>query len=347
MRSVSIPNKTLTWLLEDNNYPIRNLTKEFLLNDPVSKEEDDQTNTYPPINKLISLIRPDGTWGNLKNPYKKYTGDYWQLIFLSDLNANPVEVIRKASLKILSYQLPGGGFTHKIGSKFSLICLTANITRSLIHFKIEDERIQKGIDFITDHVINNHGVLCSPDPLYTLLPDCQMALTKVLAMYATLNSKQTSTKIKKAIKIIENKIVENKIYKYLPTGSKEFHKKIRGKKSAEIRKIREKIANQPEMLEKTGVKKSWTKFGFPSSYTSDILETLYWMSRSEISYREEFDEAMTLLIESMNPSGYWVNQIAFRNPMLVAIEEKNAPSKWLTFRACYVLKNLCNLKFLD
>ena len=347
MKSVLLPNKTLTWLLEDNNLPIRNLTKRFLLNEPVSKTEEDQINTYPPINKLISLIKPDGTWGNPKNPYKKYTGDYWQLIFLSDLNANPVEVIRNASLKILSYQLPGGGFTHKIGSKFSLICLTANIMRSLIHFKIEDERTQKGIDFITNHIINNQGVYCSPDPLYTLLTDCQMALTKVLAMYATLNSKKTSTKIKKASKIIENKIVENNIYKYLPTGSRDYHKKIKGKKSAEIRKIREKTINHPEMIQKTGIKKSWTKFGFPLSYTSDILETLYWLSRSEITYRKEFTEAITLLIESMNPSGYWVNQIAFRNPMLVTIEEKNAPSKWLTFRACYVLKNYCHLDFQD
>jgi hypothetical protein len=347
MKSVLLPNKTLTWLLEDNNFPIRNLTKTLILNDPVSKIEEGQINSYPPINKLVSLIKPDGTWGNPKNPYKKYTGDYWQLIFLSDLNANPVDEIRNACQKILSYQLPGGGFTHKIGSKFSLICLTANITRSLIHFKIEDKRIQKGINFITDHIINNEGVLCSPDPLYTLLPDCQMVLTKVLSMYATLNSKETSTKIQKAIKIIENKIIENSIYKYLPTGSKEYHKKIRGKKSAEIRKIREKFVNHPEMLEKTEVKKSWTKFGFPSSYTSDLLETLYWLSRSEIPYHKAFTEAISLLIKSMNPSGYWVNQIAFRNPMSVTIEEKNAPSKWLTFRACYVLKNYCHLKFDD
>ncbi len=345
MRSVSIPNKTLTWLLEENNFPIRNLTKKYLLNDPVSKKENHQTNTYPPINKLISLIKSDGTWGSPENPYRKYTGDYWQLIFLSDLNANPVEVIRKASLKILSYQLLGGGFTHKIGSKFPLICLTANIIRSLIHFKIEDDRTQKGIDFITNHIIDHQGVLCSPDPLYTLLPDCQMALTKVLAMYATLDSKLISTNTEQAIEIIESKIVENRIYKYLPTGSKEYHKKIKGKKTNEIRKIREIIITHPEKLEKTEIKKSWTKFGFPLSYTSDALETLYWLSMSEIPYRKEFNEAIELLIASMKPSGYWVNQNAFRNPLLVVIEEKNAPSKWLTFRACYVLKNYCHLEF--
>ena len=347
MKSVIFPESTLNWLLEDNNYPIRNLTKENLLNLSLSKEEINQVNDYIPIKHLISQIKPNGTWGNPKNPYKKYTGDYWQLIFLSDLNANPDESINKASMKILSYQLLGGGFTHKIGSKFSLICLTANIIRSLIHFEIEDDRVQKGIDFVTDHIINNLGIHCAPDPLYTLLPDCQMALTKVLAMYTKLNTDLYDEKVKKAKKIVEKKIIGNRIYKYLPVGSKEFQKKIRGKKTKEIRKIRESLVNKPEKLDKSEVKKSWMKFGFPLSYTSDILETLFWLSMSKTPYHDEFDEAIGHLITSMNPSGYWTNQIAYRNPMLVTIERKNDPSKWLTFRACYVLKNYCNLVFQD
>ncbi|MHA2237079.1 MAG: hypothetical protein ACXAB2_01775 [Candidatus Hodarchaeales archaeon] len=347
MKSVLLPEKTLNWLLEDNNPPLRNLTKNHILNDPLSKREIDQINEYPPIRNLISFIKPDGTWGNPKNPYKKYTGDYWQLVFLSDLNANVNKLIRKASLKILSYQLPDGGFTHKIGSKFPLVCLTANIIRSLIHFEIEDERIQKGINFLTDHIIDNQGVMCSPDPLYTLLPDCQMALTKVLAMYATLNSKQYSSKIVQAIAILENKIVENRIFKYIPSGAKDFHKSIRRKKTSEIRTIRKNLLLQPEKLEKTEIKQSWTRFGFPQSYTSDILETLYWLSTSKISYHIEFDEAIDLVINSMNPSGYWINQNNFRNPMLVEIEPKKDPSKWLTFRACFVLKSYCELNFQD
>ena len=118
---------------------------------------------------------------------------------------------------------------------------------------------------------------------------------------------------------------------------------IRGKKSEEIRKIRKRFLSRPEVLEKTEIKKSWLKFGFPQSYTSDTLETLYWLVVSKIPYHKEFNEAIQHVIKSMDASGYWVNHSAFRNPMLVEIEAKKAPSKWLTFRACFMLKNYCKL----
>ncbi|MFX0123575.1 MAG: hypothetical protein ACFFAE_08020 [Candidatus Hodarchaeota archaeon] len=347
MKSFQLLSKTLNWLLEDNNPPIRNMTKKYLLEIPPSRKEIEEVNEFIPIKKIISLIKSDGTWNNSKNPYKKYTGDYWQFIFLSDLNANPDELIRKAGEKIISYQLPEGGFTHKIGSKFPLICLTANIIRSLNHFKIDEEGTQKGINFLTRHILDNQGVFCSPDPLYTLLPDCQMALTKALAMYATLNNEYLNTRISQAVETIVEKILENKIFRYVPTGSKDYHKSIRGKKSEEIRKIRTRVLSRPDNLNKTEIKKSWLKFGFPQSYTSDALETLYWLAMSKISYHKEFDEAIHHVEKSMDPSGYWMNQRAFRNPMLVDIEAKTAPSKWLTFRAYFVLKTFCNLSIQD
>ena len=345
MKSFQLPRRTLDWLLENSNPPVRNLTKNFLLDQPPSSDEIEEVNEYPPIKGLISLIKPDGTWSNSKNPYKKYTGDYWQLIFLCELNANPDELIRQAGEKILSYQLPDGGFTHKIGSKFPLICLTANVIRSLYHFEINDERTQKGIDFLTTRLLNDQGAFCSPDPIYTLLPDCQMALTKALAMYALINNNNVKSQRSQAVAVIVNKIVENKIFRYIPTGAKEYQRLIRGKKSGEIRKIRKQVLSRPKSLEKTELKKSWLKFGFPQSYTSDALETLYWLAMNNIPYYTEFDEALYHVIKSMDPSGYWINQSAFRNPMLVEIETKKAPSKWLTFRASFVLKRYCGLSF--
>ncbi|WP_455142690.1 hypothetical protein [Candidatus Hodarchaeum mangrovi] len=347
MKAIQLPIKTLNWLLEENNPPIRNLTKKFIQDKSLSKNEIDEVNEYPPIKKLISLIKPNGTWSNQKDPYKKYTGDYWQLIFLCDLNANPNDLIHNACINILSYQLPEGGFTHKIGSKFQLICLTANIIRSLIHFGINDERTQKGISFITNHILENQGAFCAPDPLYTILPDCQMALTKVLAMYASLKHNNMHSNIQQAMNIIVKKILDNKIFRYIPNGSKEYYNLIKGKKSEEIRRIRQKFLLNPEKLKKKEIKKSWLKFGFPQSYSSDALETLYWLSMSKVLYHKEFEEALNHVIKSMDPSGYWINQIAFRNPMLVEIEPQKSPSRWLTFRACFVLKNYCELVFQD
>ena len=92
-------------------------------------------------------------------------------------------------------------------------------------------------------------------------------------------------------------------------------------------------------------KSSWKRFGFPHSYTSDTLETLYWLARINSNKRPEFEEAIDLVINRMDRSGYWINENKFRNPMLVEIEAKKAPSKWLTFRACFVLKKFRGLEF--
>ena len=103
--------------------------------------------------------------------------------------------------------------------------------------------------------------------------------------------------------------------------------------------------SKSEVFKKGEVKKSWLKFGFPQSYTSDVLETLYWMAKSNIPLHEEFNDALTSVITTMDPAGYWLNQIAFRSPMLVEIEAKKSPSKWLTFRACLILQTYADLLF--
>ncbi len=343
---IKIPEETLHWLLEDHNPPVRNLTKQYLQNIKPTETEQEQVNDYPPIKTILSLMKLDGTWSDPKNPYKKYTGNYWQYIFLCELNAKvSSESIQRASEHIFSYQLPEGGFSHKIGFEKPLICLTTNLLRSLIYFGYErDVRVQKGVDLITQHVLEHQSVVCI-DPIFILLPDCQMSLTKVLSMYAILDEKQRTSNIKRAIKIIIENIATNKVFQYVPTGAKEYHEAIKGKKTAEIRQIKARMLKQPEKLKKTEVKSSWKIFGFPHSYTSDALETLYWLARINSPKRPEFEEAIDLVINRMEHSGYWINENKFRNPMLVEIEAKKMPSKWLTFRACYVLKTFRGLEF--
>ncbi len=345
MQSIVLPQKTLKWLLEDDNPPVRNLTKRYLLGKDPSKIETEDLDNYTPIKTILSLMKPNGSWTDPKKPYKKYTGSYWQFIFLCELNANPSNLmIQEAVKNIFSYQLSSGEFPHEIKFKKGIHCLTANLIRSLIYFGYEDDhRVQKGIESLTKHIIENKGDTCI-DLSYNLLPDCQMSLTKLLAMYAMIDTKKRDPQIQKAIKIIEEKIVENKVLYYIPKGAKEYRKAIKGKKIAEIRKIKTKMSKQQEMMEKTEIKASWQRFGFPNSYTSDALETLYWMAMIGSTRNSELDDAIDLVIQHKNHSGYWNNEINFRSPFLVEIEPKNSPSKWLTFRAYYILKTFRELR---
>jgi hypothetical protein len=343
---VSLPQKTLNWLLENDNPPVRNLTRKYLLNIRPTDADLVQVNDYSPIKSILSKMKPNGSWSDPKNPYQKYKGSYWQYIFLCDLNANPLsKLIKKASEQILSYQLPFGGFSHETRRKFSIICLTANLIRSLIYFGCKEvDNVQKGINFVTRKIIANQGIPCGS---MNLLPNCQMALTKVLAMYSYLDKKNLPIDRQKAIKTILNQITLNKIFRYVPSGAKEYHRKIRGKKISQIRQIKAQLIQHPEKLERTEIKNSWKKFGFPNSYTSDALETLYWLAMIDTQDCSEFEEAINCVINRMSNSGYWINENNFRNPMLIDIEPKKAPSKWLTFRACYVLKKFRELEFVE
>ncbi len=347
MQKVELPQNTLDWLLENNNPPVRNLTKKYLQDKELKNLEIEEVNNYPPIQTILSLMNPDGFWNDPRKPYKKYTGSYWQFIFLCDLNANSTsKKIQKAAENIFSYQLPTGDFPHELGFKKGIHCLTANVLRSFVHFGYEkDERVQKGIDSITNHLISNKGITCI-DLVTNLLPDCQMSLTKVLALYAQLKNKNRNSKIQKAIKIIQEKIIANRVLYYIPTGAQEYQKAIKGKKTSEIRRIKTQMLNQPDKMKKTKIKESWRRFGFPNSYTSDALETLYWMAMIGPQKYSELDPAIDYVIHRMDRSGYWNNEISFRSPMLVKIEQKNQPSKWLTFRACYVLKIFRDLEFV-
>ena len=118
MQKPEISQKTLEWLLEDNNPPVRNLTKKYLQDKKLTDLEVKEVNNYSPIQSILSLMSPDGSWTDPRKPYRKYTGSYWQFIFLSDLNANPTsKTIQKAAENIFSYQLPTGEFPHELGFK--------------------------------------------------------------------------------------------------------------------------------------------------------------------------------------------------------------------------------------
>ena len=156
---------------------------------------------------------------------------------------------------------------------------------------------------LTNSIIEHQGIICDPNPTYILIPDCQMALAKILGMYSQLKPKSIDTSIEKTIKIIEQKLIENEIYKYIPIGAKRFYKEIKNKKISEIRKIREDFINDINLIEKGESKKSWLQFVFPQSFTTDIVETLYYLAKLGLPFRNEYSDALQIVISSMQEDG--------------------------------------------
>jgi len=83
----------------------------------------------------------------------------------------------------------------------------------------------------------------------------------------------------------------------------------------------------------------WLKLGFPLMYQTDILELLGIFS--DLGRRDaRLEEAVAIVQGKQGPDGKWKLENSFNGKMLVTIEKKGQPSKWITYKALKVLKAL-------
>jgi hypothetical protein len=86
-------------------------------------------------------------------------------------------------------------------------------------------------------------------------------------------------------------------------------------------------------------KDSWTQFGFPLHYNPDILEALLALKAIGMAYRPEMEKALKIIEGKMLPDGRWKMARSLNGKMIVDIEVKGKPSKWVTERALEALQH--------
>ncbi|NTU64513.1 MAG: nitrogen fixation protein NifH, partial [Chloroflexi bacterium] len=82
----------------------------------------------------------------------------------------------------------------------------------------------------------------------------------------------------------------------------------------------------------------WFKFGFPLSYTSDVLEASLALCEAGYAHDVRLKNAIDLVLAKCEADGRWVMQRSLNGKMWAYIETKGRPSKWVTLRALRVLK---------
>jgi hypothetical protein len=83
--------------------------------------------------------------------------------------------------------------------------------------------------------------------------------------------------------------------------------------------------------------RAWFKLGFPSGYVTDVLQNLEVLA--ELGYAQDPRLGNALAwIESQQDHGRWTNRYAYNRKTVVDIERQGQPSKWVTLRACTVLR---------
>jgi len=340
-----INQSVIDWLLEEDNPPVKYLTLTRITNETGNAERitslKNMINTYSPIAEILKHQKEKTYWFDKSKDknYTKYLGTFWQIHFLSELYAQKTEAIGNAIEHLFSTgQAPNGGFSVTGTDSGSIVCLTSNIFRALVHFGyLNDERAQIALNFILDRIVDTKGIIRCGDT-FSLLTSCFMTLPKVLLALTSIPKSNRSSHVTEGINICINRLLENHIYKYLPEKNKEWMDYFgeQGFKGKQIFEERDKfLARNPSMgkIAKAG----WMKFGFPLSYNSDALEVMYALATAEISYSPEMHDALEL-IKTKSQAGRWINEKKFPSKMYAEIEPYQKASKWLTFRALLVLK---------
>ncbi len=83
----------------------------------------------------------------------------------------------------------------------------------------------------------------------------------------------------------------------------------------------------------------WFKFGFPLSYTSDVLEALDALKAAGCGDEPRLEHARELVRSQRGADGKWKMRHSLNGKMWTDIEVKGQASKWITLRALRALSD--------
>jgi len=98
------------------------------------------------------------------------------------------------------------------------------------------------------------------------------------------------------------------------------------------------VADYPMGYGNTVPSSSWFRLGFPSGYVADVLQNLEVLASLGHAGDPRLDHAYDFVLSRQDSPGRWSNRYAYNGKTTVDIEPQGEPSKWVTLRACTVLK---------
>lgn len=97
-------------------------------------------------------------------------------------------------------------------------------------------------------------------------------------------------------------------------------------------------ADYPMGFGNTTPSSSWYKLGFPSAYVADVLQNLEVLVDLGHGHDARLTRAVDWLLGQQDARGRWRNRYAYNGKTWCDIEPQGQPSKWVTLRACRVLR---------
>lgn len=323
----------LPWLLAEDTPAVRASALRGLLDRPEADPEVRQARASAmvsgPIAAILDAQHPDGYWVKPGAGYgPKYTGTVWQLIFLDQLGADGTDDrVRKGCEYLLRHAATSsGGFgctaaMSEAPPPPSLVihCLNGNLLRALIGFGwLEDERVQRAIDWqarsITGDGFDRYYLSSTCGPGFCCAANdklpCAWGAIKALLGLACIPEERRSPQVRDALEYGARFLL--------------------GRDPA--------VADYPSGYGNTKPNGSWFKPGFPSGYVADVLQNLEALCEMGYARDARLRPAIDWLLSKQDSQGRWRNQYAYNGKTVVDFEKQGQPGKWVTLRACRVLK---------
>jgi hypothetical protein len=320
----------LPWLLEGKSPAVRHLALRQLLDrapdDAEVAEARGRAMLSDPIASILAAQDPEGWWVKPGRGYgPKYTGTVWNLIFLDQMGASGADSgIQSACEYVLSHsQAPNGGFSatgarDRAAPSGAIHCLNGNLLRALIGFGwLEDERVQRSIDWqaaaITGEGVDRwSGYTCGPGFACGAndRKPCAWGAVKAVLALARIPAGGRNRRVQRA----------------LDAGV------------AFLLSHDPAAADYPMPRANTKPSGSWFKLGFPSGYVADVLQNLEALAEAGAAGDPRLGHAVEWLLAQQDEHGRWANRYAYDGKMVRDVDRPGEPSKWVTLRACRVLK---------
>jgi len=323
----------LPWLLDPETPAVRHRALRDLLDrpagDPDVAEARAAAMRVDPIAAILANQHPDGYWEKPGPGYAtKYRGTAWQVIFLDQLGADGSDPrIRRACEYVLAHtQAESGGFgasgdrtAPRPPNSYVIHCLNGNLLRALIGFGwLDDERLRRAVDWEAAAITgegairfyrsgtSGPGFACTANER---LP-CAWGAVKALLGLARIPPDRRAPHVARAI--------EQGVAFLL---------------SRDPARV-----DYPMGWGNTKPSGSWFRLGFPSGYVADVLQNLEALTELGHAGDERLRRAIDWLLSLQDRQGRWANRYAYNGKTWVDFERQGAPSKWVTLRACRVLR---------
>ena len=321
----------LPWLLDEATPAVRHLALRQLLDRPADDPEVVGARAAamrePPIAAILAAQDPAGWWVKPGPGYlPKYRSTTWSLVFLDQLGADGADSrVRAGCEYVLDHaQAPSGGF----GVSFSearpapsavLHCITGNLSRALIGFGwLDDERVGRAIDFEAAAITGEGEIRfyksSMPGPGFRCGANegqpCAWGATKAVLALARIPAERRAPRIQRALEAGRDFLLSRD-----PV-----------------------VADYPMGYGNTKPSGSWFRRGFPSGYVTDVLQVLEALAEAGAAGDPRLRPALDWLLAQQDEQGRFANRYAYEGKMAVDIDVQGQPSKWVTLRACRVLK---------